>query len=407
MKVHLAAVFVLVSALTGACRGRSNGGSSGAATVDEDVPPPPSAPIPLRPRAVDSGTPRAEEPVRPLPAAGAVVRVEGGAYRLGSTPGDPGRDPAVEADLVPVELGGFDIDALPYPNDPHEAPRTGAARDEAERLCRERGRRLCSEVEWERACRGAGSTIFPGGDAWDAQTCGRGELNACATREGVFAMGTRFAEWTRDNLEDRAIIRGASRDGAAGLHRCASRRTAVPGAAGLEVGFRCCGGTTPSVTYPREVSRRPFRDEPMNATQVSALIASVPELERLHLRDGLAMFLPGAIAEVLNHGATSAEMHPEYTFTVNPVRWSPTFGEEVLVLAGKSRVGSWIAALWVLPDGRYRHAASFLLKDDAVSIALAYGQARREVAWATCWNCGGEYGAVTYTEDNRVVIVQR
>jgi hypothetical protein len=25
----------------------------------------------------------------------------------------------------------------------------------------------------------------------------------------------------------------------------------------------------------------------------------------------------------------------------------------------------------------------------------------------TCWNCGGEYGAVTYTEDNRVVIVQR
>ena len=145
----------------------------------------------------------------------------------------------------------------------------------------------------------------------------------------------------------------------------------------------------------------------MTAAQVSALVASVPELERLHLRDGLAMFVPPAINEVMNHGATTVELHPEFTFTVNPVRWSPTFGEDILVLSARSRVGSWVAALWVLPDGRYRHASSFLLQNDAVAIVLAFGEARREVVWSSCWNCGGEHGGVSYTDENRVLIVQR
>ncbi len=145
----------------------------------------------------------------------------------------------------------------------------------------------------------------------------------------------------------------------------------------------------------------------MSAVQVSALIASVPELERLHLRDGLAMFVPPAINEVMNHGATTVELHPEFTVTVNAVRWSPTFGDDLLVLSARSRVGSWVAALWVLPGGRYRHASSFLLQNDAVAIVLAYGEARREVVWSSCWNCGGEHGAVSYTDENRVLIVQR
>lgn len=145
----------------------------------------------------------------------------------------------------------------------------------------------------------------------------------------------------------------------------------------------------------------------MNAAQVAQVIQSVPELERLHLREGLALFGPGAIQEVLNHGSTSAELHPEFTFTVNPVRWSPTFGEELLVFCARSGVGSWVAAVWVTGEGRYRHAGSFLLRQDPVAIALAFNDARRAVTWSTCWNCGGEHGAVTYSDENRVVITQR
>nr|MBK7067984.1 hypothetical protein [Deltaproteobacteria bacterium] len=367
---------------------------------------PPREPIPLRAPPADTG-PSTSVTTRPVPAAGAMVTIPAGSFTLGSTPGDPGRDPSVEADLARVQLPAFTIDALPFPNDPAQPASSGLTREAAERACSERGRRLCSELEWERACKGPGGAMFPGGNTWGGALCAQGELGRCASPEGALSMGTRLAEWTRDDIDERAIIRGASATAAAPLHRCASRRTALPTQAGLELTFRCCGGAPPSMTYPREVSRRPFREEPMTAAQVSALIASVPELERLRLREGLAMFLPQAITEVMNHGATTVELHPEYTLTVNPVRWSPTFGEDILVLAGRSRVGSWVAALWVLPDGRYRHASSFLLQNDAVAIALAFGEARREVVWSSCWNCGGEHGAVSYTDANRVLIVQR
>jgi formylglycine-generating enzyme required for sulfatase activity len=397
-------IVVLVSAA--ACR--TDRARPDATRSDEPAPSaPPPQPIALRPRVVDAGAPRAAEPVRALPTAGATVRFAAGRHRLGSAPGQGGRDPSVEADDVEVSVPAFDIDALPYPNDPSQPARSGATRDEAQRACAERGRRLCSEIEWERACRGPEATVFPGGAAWDGATCGRGELGACATAQGVLAMGTRMAEWTRDDLESRAVIRGAGRDAPAAMHRCAARRTADPAATGLELAFRCCGGEAPAITYPREVSRRPFREEPMTAAQLTELVRATPELERLNLRDGLAMFLPGAITEVMNHGATSVANHPEYTFTVNAVRWSPVFGEEVLVVTAKSRPGSWIAAFYVLPNGGYRHAASFLLRDDPLAVTLAFGAARREVAWATCWACGGESGVIAYDEENRVVIVQR
>ncbi len=400
---------VVASFAAAGCRSRSNTPPDAGATTSAHAPreAPPTAPIPLRAPTPDTGV-SAAVTTRPLPTAGATVSVPAGSFALGSTPGDPGRDPAVEADLPRVQLPAFTIDALPYPNDPATAPATGLTREAAERACSERGRRLCSELEWERACKGPGGTMFPGGAAWGGAQCTAGDLGRCASSEGTLAMGTRLAEWTRDDIDARAVIRGAGATAAGPLHRCAARRTALASQAGLDVTFRCCGGASPpAATYPREVSRRPFREEPMTAAQVSAIVASVPELERLHLRDGLAMFLPGAINEVMNHGATTTEMHPEYTVTVNPVRWSPTFGEEIVVLAARSRVGSWVAALWVLPDGRYRHASSFLLQNDPVAIALAYGDARREVVWSSCWNCGGEHGAVSYTDENRVLIVQR
>jgi hypothetical protein len=302
-----------------------------------------------------------------------------------------------------MELSAMDIDTMPYPNDPAQPIVTGYTRDQAERACAARGRRLCSELEWERACRGPDEDRWPMGRAWDP-ACLQGP--PCASGYGVFSLGTAAAEWTRDDLEGRAVVRGASPTAAPTLHRCAARRTVDRATPGLDVAFRCCSGPTPTLAVPREVSRRAFLEHPLNLAQVSELIAQVPELERLHLRDGLGLFLPAAVTEVLNHGSTTAANHPEYTFTANPVRWSPTFGEELLVLVGRSRVGSWVAALWVLPDNHYRHASSFLLQGDAVSLTLAYGTTRTQVRWAACWNCGGEYGEVVYTPERRVIVVQ-
>jgi len=225
-------------------------------------------------------------------------------------------------------------------------------------------------------------------------------------------MGARSAEWTADELETRAVIRGAAALAPTAQHRCAARRTADATQPGLEIVFRCCGGARPTLQYPRETSRPAFREEPMGVAQLAQILEQVPELRRL--REGLAIFSPGAITEVMNHGATSVANHPEVTCTVQALRWSPTFGEDILVITALSAVGSFVAALWVLPGGdalhpRYRHAGSYILAGDRVSVALAYGPStREEVQWSSCWNCPGEHGIVHYYgEDARVIIVQR
>ena len=345
--------------------------------------------------------------------AGEHVSIAAGTYHLGSVPGDLGRDPAVEADGIPMQVPAYDIDALPFPNDPAQPVRTGATREEAEGLCRAAGRRLCTEIEWERACRGPQETIFPNGDHWDAEHCaGRGNPGECASGAGALIMGSRSAEWTSDDLDTRAVIRGAAATAAEAQHRCAARRTAVPNQPGLEIAFRCCSGARPALSYPHEISRPPFREEPMGVAQLAQIVAQVPELARV--RDGLAIFSPGAINEVLNHGATTAQQHPEVSFSVSPVRWSPAFGEDLLVFTATSNVGSFVAALWVLPglDGRsvrYRHASSFILAGDRISMALGFGSStREEVQWSACWNCGGEHGVVHYDAPTaHTVIVQR
>ncbi len=341
------------------------------------------------------------------------VSVSAGTLHLGSAPGELGRDPAVEADGVATAVGAFEIDALPYPNDPALPTRTGATRDEAAHLCEQRGRRLCSEIEWERACRGTEERSFANGDDWDVAHCAQGtDPGQCASGFGVMSMGARFAEWTRDDIADRAAIRGAGATAIAAQHRCSARRTALATQAGLEIAFRCCGGAVQTVPYPREVSRPPFRDEPMTSAQMAEIMATIPELARV--RGGFSLLSPPAIAEVLNHGATTADLHPEVTFTVQPVRWSPTFGEDLLVFVGVSTVGSFVAALWVLPteDGRgvrYRHATSFILAGDRMAMTLAHARnTREELQWSACWNCGGEHGILHYDRENASVIaVQR
>lgn len=408
---HAGAASASASAATGAPQG------SVAPSAGDDDADGPSAPrethVSFAPVAATASASASARAADHAASANEVLRVPAASYHLGSNPGDPERDPNTEADGVLVQSAAFDIDALPYPNDPSQQVRTGATREEAAGLCRARGRRLCSELEWERACRGPGETPFPGADAWDAERCTNGDPARCATGYGALSMGTRYAEWTADAIDDRAAIRGAGATAPAAQHRCASRRTATPTEGGLPIAFRCCGGEAPAFTYPREAARPPYREEPITTAELARIVESVPELSRV--RDGLSTFNAAAITEVMNHGATSVAAHPELAFTVSALRWSPTFGEEILVFTGLSTVGSFIAAVWVLPPAqpggqpRYKHAASFILAGDRVAMALGYGRGtREEFQWSACWNCGGEHGVVLYDRAAaRVLIVQR
>ena len=344
--------------------------------------------------------------------------------RAGSRPGSAGRAPQLEADLLPVSLPGFIIDRLFYPNDPLLPPRTAVSRDEAATLCSAEGKRLCSELEWERACEGPttdaaplGAT-YPGGSAFDAETCGIDPL-ACSSPDGVLALGASVGEWTssaapaelaQNGLD--AMVRGGAALSSLSTHRCATRR-AFPSATKVDgLGFRCCSAPPDSavatpVAYPRVArARSMFEDRALATAELRQMLASVPEVARFAQR--FTPYDADDVDRALGRGGLSREALGGWELMAGVLLWAPAEGEHVWVIAGTSGPDSLIAVLYPMPDGTFLHAASFVLEAEATSIAIAYGvTSQRELLWSTCWGCGGEGGAITLKDDATVVITQR
>ncbi len=346
----------------------------------------------------------------PKKALGALqtVKIEAGTLIAGSTPGDVGRDPGLEPALAKVELGTYSIDRLPYPNDPSQPARTGVTRDQAQALCAERGERLCTEAEWERACKGPDNDTYPTGSGWDP-ACEQ-HPNACASGYDVVAMGAALREWTSSSVrgaddQERtlAVLRGARPKSADVDHRCARREPADPGAQGGDIGFRCCGGAPNAAVLERPKPLEAFRKVQLDATQVTDMIKTIPQLASL---GDISFFKePDDIKTVTDRGDAGKG---GAIMTTGPLMWSPELGEELLVIAGRGSSGSsFVAAFYKLPDDRYRIASSFVLEQNAGPIVLAYnGWVHNRITWSTCWGCLGEEGAVIYRKNRRVVIEQ-
>ena len=216
-----------------------------------------SAPITALPDAAHAPAGPPRKSLGP-PRAGERVPLLGGTFLAGSLPGDEGRDPRMEPAALSVTLGPYEIDRLPYPNDPAERSRTDVTREDAARLCHEKGERLCTELEWERACKGTtGQDAYAPGDEWDA-ACAHDALH-CPSGFGVLAMGDG-REWTASDLVFesttgkpdvyRAIMRGAATEAEAVEHRCAHRGAADAAERAKDVGFRCCQGPPNAAVIP-------------------------------------------------------------------------------------------------------------------------------------------------------------
>jgi hypothetical protein len=341
-------------------------------------------------------------------AAGQHITIPAGSFSAGSMPGDRGRDSTLEPPIVKFELGSFEIDRLPYPNDPAVPARTDVTRSQAQELCAQRGQRLCGELEWERACKGPDNEMFSSGSGWDP-ACDKNP-SVCASGFDVLGMGAALREWTSSTVEpgdkeDRAL--GAMRGGRAGAadfeHRCARREPADPGAHGSDIGFRCCKGTANSAVISRPKPLQTFRRVQLDPDQVNAMIHSVPQLASL----GRISFFrdPEDVTAVLSKGDAG---RGGSIITTNPLMWSPDLGEEILLITGKGASGSsFIAALHRLSDDRYRLASSFILEGETPAIVLAFsGYVKNRVTWSTCWGCLGEEGAIVYRPDRRIVIEQ-
>jgi formylglycine-generating enzyme required for sulfatase activity len=373
------------------------------------------APIPVGAQgkvlqAADNERPDGGAASRPPAATTPTVSIPGGSFVAGSTPGDRGRDPVLEPAMLDMDLGPFTIDRSPYPNDPARPALTGVTRERAGQLCQERGARLCTELEWERACKGESGTPYAGAAEWDA-ACSK-DPSACPSGYGVLAMGA-LREWTSSDVmpiektqPKAAAVRGAPA-GASGVdHRCA-RRSAVDATASSEdLGFRCCGGAPNAAAIASPQWQQTYRKVDLGAAQAREMFSSVAQLQRLG--GDIAWFEEPHDVHLVLERADAGGGPPNTVLTTSPLLWNPVPGEEILVAAGRAGKDSFVVAFHRLPKDRHRIASVLVLENEKGPVVLGFnGYVRRKLSWSTCWDCPGESGNITYRDDNRVVITQK
>ena len=157
-------------------------------------------------------------PVFPIPVSEQMVRVSSGVLLAGSMPNDRLRLDYAENDMEPHEMSEFEIDVLPFPNDPSRPFLTGITRKEAEVRCRTQGKRLCTELEWEWACKSSDNRRYPIGNQYEDSAYPESNPSEPASPNGVFAMGLLFeltaSQWGQepDQIE-RIAVRGYSAAG--------------------------------------------------------------------------------------------------------------------------------------------------------------------------------------------------
>ncbi len=129
---------------------------------------PPSAPAPAP--APAKNPVRSASATAPQSCPDGMVFVPAGAFKMGTADDDPmmGFD---ERKLGPVMQGAYCVDAFEYPNRKGARPQAAVSWAEAKGLCEREQKRLCTEPEWEKACKGPASARFPYGQGFDVNAC--------------------------------------------------------------------------------------------------------------------------------------------------------------------------------------------------------------------------------------------
>jgi len=296
------------------CRHAPDPGGSGRA--DGSASSSGSGAIVIRPasQAGDSGAPRP-----------GMTWVPPGTLRAGTPPDRVPRVADEEPAGAPVEMGGFYIDLLPWPNEPNAIPTTAVTRDEAETLCESKQKRLCTELEWERACKGPDNTAYEYGDVYRKEPCGTGisldqaarrptgEHPQCKSKFGVMEMHGGAWEWTssawgrgtKDKDASQGVLRGGNSLAGELVGRCSNAIARDPTKKAPTMGFRCCAGNRSTAEVHLEQVGTPVFQLVSNKGSES---------------------LNGALSAI-----TTGDLDPTLQHTWN---WIPTPNEQLVIVQG-------------------------------------------------------------------------
>jgi hypothetical protein len=215
--------------------------------------------------------------------------IPSGVLRAGSAADEVPRVADAELAGTEVAMGGFYVDVLPWPNEVGAIPTTDVTRDEAARLCATRSKRLCTELEWERACKGPDNGRYEYGSAYDARVCGAGtpaetsvhrpggERSACRSAFGVRDMHGGAREWTdsswgRGTARDRGVVRGGGDAPGEVTSRCAFARPIGAGDRAPTVGFRCCAGPRNDAQVQLDVKTGPVFERTARVSRMAPVV---------------------------------------------------------------------------------------------------------------------------------------
>jgi formylglycine-generating enzyme len=359
--------------------------------------------------AVDeSASARALAPSAPAPTPPkGMVWIPPGILLAGTPEGRLPRVADAEMPGSQVVMRGFFIDELPYPNEAGGIPITNVTQPQAADLCEQQGKRLCTELEWERACKGPNNTTYPYGDTYRAAECGTGVLRPAVPPTGVLAgcksgFGVRdlhggvwqwtASPWGRATVGNQVTLRGGNASAGEVVGRCANAAPRRPSDAQPNTGFRCCAGDRNLA----EVTINIVRGEALrligNDTALMASLEHDPPAELARLLDGKASFKVlqtwrwhpiGNEELILQSGCANPDDHALCGIAVGRPRLAQ--GKRSLQQLGFASSGWWLPALhedldprelWVFggdKDGGYRRRLGYAWG------SIAVGQPERNI----------------------------
>jgi len=219
----------------------------------------------------------------------------------------PERTPRLADEELPgvrIALHGFYIDEYAYPNEASAIPKTNVTQEEAAALCEDQGKRLCTELEWERACKGPENTVYEYGDIYRASECGTGTAVrltpsglrvGCKSGFGVRDMHGGPWEWTasawgRGTTGKLVALRGGNSEAGEVTGRCANGMARPKTTRSPSIGFRCCAGEPNTAEVELEVVRkRALERIRVDAELSEKLVAALPEDVRSELPEGVPL----------------------------------------------------------------------------------------------------------------------